>query len=89
MGADIDQARRDGTTSLMLAARRDNTALVQCLIQLGAELDAKDICGDIVVLVSGLYGRFRMLQYLLEEFNKRVPIWMTSTTMHRQSGMCS
>jgi hypothetical protein len=67
MGADINQRDHCGATPLIVAARRANLAVMQCLVELGAEVGAINDDGDTALLVCACNDRFRMMQYLLEE----------------------
>jgi hypothetical protein len=67
LGAVVNQARRNGTTPLMVAAESVNAAVVQCLIGLGAEVGAVKNNGDTASLVSARFGRLTTTQYLLED----------------------
>jgi hypothetical protein len=53
-------------TALILAADRGHLAVVQCLIDLGAQVDAADANGDTALLVSAEGGQYSVMQCMLE-----------------------
>jgi hypothetical protein len=82
LGVDVNQALpdgtplilalRDGTTPLMVAARRDpdDVAVVRCLVELGADVGVVDEDGNTALVAS--VGRFETMRYLLEEAGANV-----------------
>jgi hypothetical protein len=67
LGADVNQARLRGTTSLIVAADEDNLAVVQCLVQLGADVNrVMDDDGDTPLLTAAEVGNVAVVRYLVE-----------------------
>ena len=66
-GADIDvRLQRNGATSLNEAARHGHEAMVQCLLQGGADIEAKDLYSHTPLVWAVKEGRTRVVQILLE-----------------------
>lgn len=62
-GIDKDSRYEDGSTPIMWAARYANLEMVQKLIQLGADLNAKDNIGYDAINIAYWYGEYRMGAY--------------------------
>jgi hypothetical protein len=67
LGVDINQATANGLTSLHLAASRGQVAVVQCLVELGAEVGAVAFKRYTALNMSAAKGHYSTMQYLLEE----------------------
>jgi hypothetical protein len=66
LGADVNQAVHAGSPPLIMAAADGDLAMVRCLVELGASIDATDNFGDTTLLKSVRYDHISTMQYLLE-----------------------
>jgi hypothetical protein len=74
LGADVNQATvrgvmgamRTGATPLIAAAQSDNLAAVQCLLQLGANIDQGDEAGFTALFVAAAEGNLAVVRCLVE-----------------------
>jgi hypothetical protein len=71
-GADINQGDAHGATPLHVAASRGYLAVVQCLVELGAEVGAVNDIGDTALLVSASYGRYETTKFLVEHWSAKI-----------------
>jgi hypothetical protein len=67
LGADVNQGNHRGETPLFLAASMGNTAMLRCLIELGARIGAVERSGLTAFLASADAGHYSTMQYFLEE----------------------
>jgi cytohesin len=64
LGADINQARDDGTTPLCVAAHQGHEAAVRALIELGADVSKAENNGVTPLSVAAQEGHTAIVQIL-------------------------
>lgn len=61
---DIESTEEAGATALYLAAETGQLAVVQCLIEAGADKNAADEAGATALYTAAQYGHAEVVQYL-------------------------
>lgn len=64
-GCPLDGAGPDGTTALMVAARRNNLSAVQLLLNAGANVNLSNMDGQTALLMAAAQGNALTVKYLL------------------------
>ncbi|KAJ3533108.1 hypothetical protein NM208_g8135 [Fusarium decemcellulare] len=66
-GADVHATSREGTNTLHLAARYNNTELIKMLVPRGARIDCRDIYGNTPLLLAMQYNSLQALRCLFDQ----------------------